>query len=362
MNRQAASIRRQKETTGGMPVKSIGIWIAALLAGALTVLPIDGRGTAQAESVADFYQGKRITMYIGSSAGGGTDLYGRLVANFIGRHIPGNPTVVAANVPGANGLVAANQLFNIAAKDGTAIGTFGRYAVFEALWKNKAALFVPERFNWIGNVQVDISTCVTWHTTGVSTLSDFMTRDLKMGATTESHVNILNNVFGAKLRAIKGYPGGNDITIALERGEVDGRCNWSWSAIMSTRPDWVRDKKINVVLQFSNIRVPELQDVPLVTELVKTESQKEILNLILTSQQMARLVAAPPDIPPERVAALRKAFDDTMKDPEFQASAARLGLPIEPVSGLELQKLVTDMSKTPPDVIKTFHEVVGGDF
>jgi tripartite-type tricarboxylate transporter receptor subunit TctC len=318
--------------------------------------------TARADSVADFYQGKRITMYIGSSAGGGTDLYGRLVANFIGRHIPGNPTVVPSNVPGANGLVAANQLFNIAPKDGTVIGTFGRYAVFEALWKNKAAMFVPERFNWIGNVHVDISTCVTWQTTGVTTLADFMTRDLKMGATTESHVNILNNVFGAKLKAIKGYPGGNDITIALERGEVDGRCNWSWSAIMSTRPDWVRDKKVNVIIQFSHKKVPELQDVPLVTDLVKTQSQRDIINLILVSQQMARLVTAPPDVPAERVAALRKAFDDMLKDPEFVQSAARLGLPVDPVSGLELQKLVSEMAKTPEETIKNFHDVVGSDF
>lgn len=234
--------------------------------------------------------------------------------------------------------------------------------MFEALWKNKAALFVPERFNWIGNVQVDISTCVTWHTTGVSTLADFMARDLKMGATTESHVNILNNVFGARLKAIKGYPGGNDITIALEREEVDGRCNWSWSAIMSTRPDWVRDKKVNVVLQFSNRKVPELPDVPLVTDLIKTQSQRDIVNLILVSQQMARLVTAPPDVPAERVAALRKAFDQMLKDPEFIASAAKLGLPVDPVGGLELQKLVDDMAKTPPDIIKTFHEVVGSDF
>jgi tripartite-type tricarboxylate transporter receptor subunit TctC len=341
-------------------VRFVGRLIGVSLA--LMALAAGGQGTAHADSVADFYQGKRVTMYIGSSAGGGTDLYGRLVANFIGKHIPGNPTIVPANVPGANGLVAANQLFNIAAKDGTAIGTFGRYAVFEALWKNKAAMFVPEKFNWIGNVQVDVSTCVTWHTTGVKTLSDFMTRDLKMGATTESHLNILDNVFGAKLRAIKGYPGGNDITLALERGEVDGRCNWSWSAIMSTRSEWVRDKKINIVLQFSNKRVPELQDVPLVTDLIKNDEQRQIVNLILTSQQMARLVAAPPDVPPERVAALRKAFDETVKDPEFLASASRLGLPVEPVSGLELQKLVVEMAQTPPDVIKAFHEVVGSDF
>ena len=317
---------------------------------------------ARADSVAEFYQDKRITMVIGSSTGGGTDLYGRLVATHLGRHIPGNPVITPTNVPGANGLVAANQLFNIAPKDGTTIGTFGRYAVFEALWKNKAAQFAPERFNWIGNVHVDVSTCVTWNTTGVSTLSDFMTRDLKMGATTESHVNILNKVFGAKLRAIKGYPGGNDITIALERGEVDGRCNWSWSAIMSTRADWIRDNKVNVIIQFSHKKVPELQNVPLVTELIKTDAQRQIIDLILTSQQMARLVTAPPDVPPERVAALRNAFDAMLKDPEFVASATRLGLPVDAVSGVELQKLVGEMAKTPPEVITQFREVVGGDF
>ncbi len=340
-----------------MRAKSLVVGLSAAAA-----FCIAAPGAAQADAVADFYQGKRITMYIGSSTGGGTDLYGRLVATFIGRHIPGNPTVVPANVPGANGLVAANQLFNTAPKDGTAIGTFGRYAVFEALWKNPAAQFSPEGFNWIGNVQVDISTCVTWHTTGVKTLADFMTRDLKMGATTESHVNILNNVFGAKLKAIKGYPGGNDITIALEREEVDGRCNWSWSAIMSTRPDWVRDKKVNVVLQFSDRKVPELSDVPLVTDLIKTQSQRDIVNLILVSQQMARLVTAPPKVPVERVNALRRAFDAMVKDPEFLAAAARLSLPVEPVSGRELQKLVDVMTQTPEETIKSFHDVVGNEF
>jgi tripartite-type tricarboxylate transporter receptor subunit TctC len=347
MNRP--SLSRYRDSLAGAFVSVVGF-----------ALSIGGIATAHADGVADFYRGKRVTMYIGSSSGDGTDLYGRLIANFIGKHIPGNPTIVPANIPGANGLVSANQLYNIAAKDGTAIGTFGRYVVFEALWKNKAALFAPERFNWIGNVNVDVSTCVTWHTTGVSTLAEFMTRDLKMGATSESHVNILDNVFGAKLRAIKGYPGGNEITLALERGEVDGRCNWSWSAIMSTRPEWVRDKKINILIQFSHKKLPELPDVPLVTELAKTDSQKEILNLILSSQQMARVIVAPPDVPPERVAALRQAFEDTIKDPEFMASASRFGLPVEPVSGLEIQKLVTEMSRTPPDVIKTFYEAVGG--
>ncbi len=314
----------------------------------------------RADDLADFYRGKRMTMYIGSSAGDGTDLYGRLVASHMSKYIPGNPQITPSNVPGANGLVAANQLYNIASKDGLSIGTFSRYAVFEPLWKNPAARFAPERFNWIGNVNIDVSVCVTWHTVGIKSLSEFMTRELKMGATNESHVNILNNLFGAKLRAIKGYPGGNDVNLALERGEVDGRCNIAWSAIMATRPEWVRDKKIDVLIQFAHKKLPELKEVPLVMDLAKTDAQKQILNLILTSQLMARVVVAPPDVPPERVAALRNAFDQTMKDPEFMAAAQRLGAPVDPVSGLEIQQLVDEMMRTPPDVVKTFYEVVGG--
>jgi tripartite-type tricarboxylate transporter receptor subunit TctC len=326
----------------------------SLAAAVVTSLP------ANADPVENFYRGKRISLIVGSSAGDGTDLYGRLVATHMSRHLPGNPQIIVANMPGANGLVAANHLYNIAPKDGLAIATFSRYAVFEPLWKNAAARFAPERFNWIGNVNIDVSVCVTWHAVGVKSLSDFMSRDLKMGATSESHVNILNNVFGAKLRAIKGYPGGNDVNLAVERGEVDGRCNIAWSAIMATRPEWVRDKKVDVLIQFSNKRLPELAHVPLVTDLVKTKEQKQILDLILLSQLLARVIVAPPDVPPERVAALREAFEATMKDPEFMAAAAQLGAPVDPVSGTEIQELVAEMMRTPPDVVTTFHAAVGG--
>jgi tripartite-type tricarboxylate transporter receptor subunit TctC len=332
---------------------TISLFLTALALGAIAT-------PTMADEVADFYRGKRMTMYIGSSPGDGTDLYGRLIASHMGRYIPGNPQISPSNVPGANGLIAANQLYNTASKDGLSIGTFSRYAAFEALWKNPAARFAPERFNWVGNVNIDVSVCITWHEAGVKTLSDFMSRDLKMGATNESHVNILNNLFGAKLRAIKGYPGGNEVNLALERGEVDGRCNIAWSALLATRPDWVSDKKVDVLIQFAHKRLPELQDVALVTDLVKTEEQKQIINLILAAQLMARLVVAPPDVPAARVSALRKAFDETMKDTGFQSDANRLGAPVEPVGGAEIQQLVEEISRTPSDVIKTFNSIVGG--
>lgn len=327
--------------------------LAALALGAIATPVIS-------DEVADFYRGKRMTMYIGSSPGDGTDLYGRLIASHMGRYIPGNPQIGPSNVPGANGLIAANQLYNTASRDGLSIGTFSRYAAFEALWNNPAARFAPERFNWIGNVNIDVSVCITWHSAGVKNLADFMNRDLKMGATNESHVNILNNLFGAKLHAIKGYPGGNEVNLALERGEVDGRCNIAWSALVATRPDWVRDKKVDVLIQFSHKKVPELAHVALVTDLIKTEEQKQIINLILAAQLMARLVVAPPDVLPVRVAALRKAFDETMNDKAFLSEAARLGAPVEPVAGIEIQQLVEDISRTPPDVVKTFQAIVGG--
>jgi len=315
---------------------------------------------ASADDVADFYRGKRLVMYVGSTAGDGTDLYGRLVARHMSRRLPGNPGIVATNAPGANGLVAANQLYNLAPRDGTAVATFSRYAAFEALWKNPAARFEPERFNWIGNVNVDVSVCITWHTANVKTLRDFMGRDLKIGVTNESHVNILNNLFGAKLQAIKGYPGGNEVNIALERGEVDGRCNISWSAVMAARPNWIRDRQVDVLIQFSHRKLKELPDVPLVTDLATTGTQKQIINLVLISQMMARLVVAPPDVPHDRVAALRKAFDEAVSDAEFLSEAQRLGAPVDPVSGEEIQALVAEMMKTPPEVVKQFQTVVGG--
>ena len=171
-------------------------------------------------------------------------------------------------------------------------------------------------------------------------------------------MNILNNLFGANLRAIKGYPGGNEVNMAMERGEVDGRCNISWSAVMAARPAWVRDKQIDILVQFSHRKLKELPDVPLITDLVTNETQKQIINLVLTSQMMARLVVTTPDVPADRVRALRLAFDESVADSEFLSEAQRLGAPVDPVSGEEVQQVVSQMMKTPPDVVKQFQTVV----
>jgi len=329
---------------------------SALIVAALLSVPVQ----SFADPVEDFYRGKRVTIYVGSSSGGGTDLYGRLLARYLGKHIPGQPSVTVVNMPGANGLVLANQLHRTMPKDGTAIGTFDRSAALHAIWGNPAAQFQATELNWIGSTNVDTSLCVTWHTSGIDTLDKFMTREVVLGSSTIYHANLLNSLFGAKLKQVRGYPGGNDVLLALERGEVQGRCNWSWSSIIGTRADWVKDKKLNVLLQFADEKHPDLPDVALVTELAKTEQQRQMLDLILSTQTMARPFAMPPGVPAERVSALRKAFMETAKDPDFLAAAATQQLEVSPVNGEKIQDTLTRISKTPKDVIRALRDVVLG--
>jgi tripartite-type tricarboxylate transporter receptor subunit TctC len=317
-------------------------------------------GQVLAQPVEDFYRGKRLTVYVGSSTGGGTDAYGRVAARFIGHHLPGQPAVTVVNVPGANGMVLANQLYRALPKDGTAIGTFDRAAALHGIWGNPAAQFVPTELNWIGSANVDTSLCVTWHTSGIDRLEKFMTREVVLGSSTIYHANLLNSLFGAKLKQVRGYPGGNDVLLALERGEVQGRCNWSWSSIIGTRSEWVRDKKINLLLQFAEEKHPDLPNVVLVGELVKTEQQRQMIDLVLSSQTMARPFVVPPDVPAERLIALRTAFMQMAKDPAFLAAAKAQQLEIEPVNGERIQETLARVARMPKDVIRTLRDVMLG--
>jgi tripartite-type tricarboxylate transporter receptor subunit TctC len=263
-------------------------------------------------------------------------------------------------MPGANGLNLANALYRILPKDGTAIGTFDRNAAMHSIWGNPKAKFVATELNWIGSANIDASTCVTWHTSGIDTLKEFMTKPVVLGSTAVYHANLLNSLFGAKLKQVTGYPGGNDVLMALERGEVQGRCNWSWSSIISTRPEWVREKKINIILQFAEEKHPDLPDVPLVTELVKTERQRQMIDLILSSQTMARPFAAGPSIPAERVQALRGAFMAVTKDPAFLEAAKAQTLEVQPVSGEKIQEIIGRISRTPKNVIHELRDIALG--
>jgi tripartite-type tricarboxylate transporter receptor subunit TctC len=313
---------------------------------------------ALAQDPAAFFKGRTVDMMIGYSVGGGYDVYARLIAKHLGKHIPGNPNVVPKNMEGAGSLRLANWLYNVAPKDGTAMGTIGRGTGFDPLLGHKLAQFDGQKFNWIGSANDEVSVCVSWNKPGsVTKFDELYERQLTVGGTgaaadTDQFPRILNNVLGTKMKIVTGYPGGNDVNLALERGEVDGRCGWSWSSVESTRGTWVKDKKINILVQLALQKHPDLPDVPLITDQAKTEEQRQILKLIFARQALGRPYLAPPGVPADRVAALRKAFMDTMSDPEFKAETEKAQLEITPIDGEALQKLVTEVYQTPPEIAK----------
>jgi tripartite-type tricarboxylate transporter receptor subunit TctC len=315
----------------------------------------------QADSVADFYKGKTITLYIGYSSGGGYDTYARTIGRVIGKHIPGNPKVVAKNKPGAGSLRLTNELYNSLPKDGTVIGTFGRGMVMEPLFGNKKARFDPSKFTWLGSANNEVSVCIAWHKSPIQTLDDFLTKPMIVGGTgpgadTDVFPKVLNNVIGTKLRLVTGYPGGNDINLATERGEVQGRCGYSWSSLKSRFPQWLTGKKVQILLQMSTAKHPDLPDVPFVMDLAKTERDRKILGLVFARQAWGRPFVAPPGVPAERAKALQAAFTATMKDPGFLKDAKRQKLEIAPISGEKINQLIAQLFASPKDLVEAAKE------
>ena len=302
-------------------------------------------------------QEKPFNVYIGYSAGGGYDVYGRMLARHINRHLPGNPTVVVNNMPGAGSMRLANWLYNVAPKDGNVIGTFARGIAFDTLLGQPGAQFDATKFNWIGSANDEVSVCVAWHTSGVTKFDQVLEKELVVGGTggsadTDQFPKVFNSVLGAKMKIVAGYPGGNDINLAMERGEVSGRCGWSWSSVVSTQPGWLKEKKINVLVQLSLEKHPDLPDVPIITEFAKDDITRGVFKLVFARQVMGRPFAAPPGIPADRVAVIRKAFMETLKDPQLLAEAEKAQLEITPVSGEAVQKLVEEAYAMPPEVVK----------
>ncbi len=326
-------------------------------------LALAASASAIAQPAADFYKGKTIELHIGYTSGGGYDVYGRIVARHMGRHIPGNPQIVPKNTPGAGSLRAANWLYSAAPKDGTAIATVARGAAFDPLLGVTAAQFDGNKFNWIGSANDEVSVCVSWKDSGITTYEDLLTKELVVGGTgptadTDQFPKVMNAVLGTKLKLIPGYPGGNDISMALERGEVKGRCAWSWSSVISTRMNWYKDKTVHVLIQLALQKHPDLPNVPLIMDLAKTEEQRQILTLVFARQTMGRPFMAPPGVPADRVAILRKAFMETMKDKEFLAEAEKGQLEITPVSGEALQALVAKGYAVDPVIAKKTAEMI----
>jgi tripartite-type tricarboxylate transporter receptor subunit TctC len=312
-------------------------------------------GAAHANPVAEFYRGKNIALVIGYTAGGGYDLYGRVLARHMPKHIPGNPTIIPQNMPGAGSLKAANFIYGIAPKDGLTMGIVTRAMATDPLLGESK--FDPRKFTWIGSTTSETSVCATWGTSTVKTWADMFGTAFTMGGSAQgsepdSFTLLLKNVFGVHVRLVSGYPGGNDINLAIERGEVDGRCGWSLSSIKSQRPDWLRDKKINILTQLALRKHPDLPDVPLLLELTQTDEQRQIVKLVIASLVLGRPFFAPPGIPEDRKAALRQAFDETMKDPEFLQEAAKLDLEIEPVTATAINSLLADLYQTPKSAVE----------
>ena len=313
---------------------------------------------AYAASPADFYKGRTVQVVVGFTAGGGYDLYARVLARHMGKHIPGNPSVVTQNMPGAGSLKAANYLYNVAPKDGTVFGTFDRGLPMERLLgRTDGQHFDATKFTWIGSVTDEPSVCGFSSKSGIRSWQDMKTKPFKVGgagatADDEIYPNVLRNMFHLPLRIVSGYPGRAETVLSIQRGEIDGLCGWSWSSLMSRDKYLLDSKQLTVALQLGVEKNLDLPGVPLIGDLTEDPKQKAALKLIFSRLTIARPFAAPPGLPAERATALRAAFDATMKDAEFLAEMKKLALEVRPQSGAKVEQLVNEIYAYPADVVK----------
>jgi tripartite-type tricarboxylate transporter receptor subunit TctC len=333
--------------------------LACLAAAAL----LASAAPASADAVSDFYAGKRLNLVIGYGVGGGYDVYARLLARFLGEHIPGKPTIVPQNMPGAGSRGAANWLARVAPKDGSVLAVLSQGTAIDQALGQPGVQFDARQFNWLGNMVVVNNIMFVSAATGVTTLAQAKEKPLSIGATGASSPSVLypqvsNNLLGTKFRIVSGYPGGGDINLAVERGEVDGRGSDSWASMKANNPNWLRDHKINILFQVGPHREADLPDAPLWTELAENNEQRQILSVLSGDIALGRPLLTAPGVPAERVKALRDAFDATFKDPRFQETAAQAKMYLNPMGGEELQRVVDDILKVSPQVIARIKDVI----
>jgi tripartite-type tricarboxylate transporter receptor subunit TctC len=333
---------------------------------ALLVTPSIAAATvpAAAQSVADFYRGKTIQMIIGVSAGGDYDLRARLLARHLSKHIPGNPKIVPQNMLGAGGLVAANWMTNVAPKDGTALLAISSNLPVGQAVGLEGVKYDVRKFSYIGNTTDSPNVINSWHTTGITRIEQVMEKELVVGATGRSsgsyyYPAALNAFAGTKFKIVFGYRGGADVNIAMERGEVGGRGSNLWASWVSTRPQWLAEKKIHMLVQIGLKRNPDLKDVPLMQELVKSELHKQVMTFISADTAIARSIVTTPDVPAERVAALRAAFDAAIKDPALLKEAAQAHQDISPTTCAEAQEIANSLANASPDVVAEAKKILG---
>lgn len=332
---------------------------ARLLAAAAAFLPA-ANALAQG-SPAEFFKNRQVTMIVGSSPGGGYDTYTRMIARHIGRHIPGNPSVIVSNLPGAGGNVLANQLATIGPKDGTAIGAPQSGVIFEPLLGSIPVKHDPSKFHYLGNANNDVYICIARADAPVRSFAEALEKEIVMAASnassTADYSRILVNVVSAKYRVVMGYTGSREIALAIDKGEAQGACGLAWPSISVTQADWFRDgpvkSRMRVILQTHATGHPELNaaGVPLAVSFAKTDEQRAILNLFFSQSQFGRPYIVPAETPADRVTALRAAFGATMADPQYKAEAAKLRLDADAVPGDVVQKVVKDVYASPPELI-----------
>ncbi len=333
-----------------------GICLATALATAFAAAPAARAQEAFA---------KAITVYVAGTAGGGIDLYARFLARHLGKHIPGNPAVNVQDMPGAGGIRAANFLAETAPKDGSVLATFPGGPLIEPLVGARNPGYDMSQFQWIGAMSRDVSLCIAWKASPFQTLDDTKTREFIVagtgaGSETDSYPLALNAALGMKTRIITGYLGSKETFMAIESGEVHGRCGMSLSSLVASKPDWLRDKKINVLLQIGAEKSPELPDTPFILDLVKSAEDRQMFELMMIGTVLGRPFAAPPGTPAARVDILRRGFDETMKDPAFLEEAKKMNAEIHPTSGVDAQAILLRTYQTPKAVTERVRALING--
>jgi tripartite-type tricarboxylate transporter receptor subunit TctC len=333
-------------------------WVAMLLVAA--VVP----HAAIAQPADQFFRGKTIQLYIGFAPGGSYDYYGRVVARYLGKHIPGNPAIIAQNMPGAGSLQSANFVYNIAPKDGTAMGVVTQTLALEEALQTPGVQYKSAEFTWIGRMTAILEVTLTWKTSKAKTIEDARRHEIPIGATgpgspSEGYPKLLNALAGTKFKIISGYPGSTQVMMAAERGEVDGALT-SWNTLKRTKQDWLANGDINLLVQYALERHADLPHVPAVVELGKTPADKQALAFYSSGAALGRSLLAPPGIPAERVKVLRAAFDAMLKDPEFVAEIEKTKVEFQPASGDDVHKLIRDTANAPREVIDRTQAILRG--
>jgi tripartite-type tricarboxylate transporter receptor subunit TctC len=301
-----------------------------------------------------------VTIHVGATPGGGNDNIMRLIARHIGKHLPGHPTVVARNTPGAGGRRLAGVIANTAPRDGSELALLHRGMVTEQLVGDAALPFKLSDLTWIGSPTGTTDTCIVWHTARVQSLADLRTHELVIAGTGNDapQVMLLQRLAGAKIRSVIGYPGGAEMNLAIERGEVGGRCSYSWESIKASIPDWIRDRKAKPIVQFAMARHPELTDVPLISDFAATELDRRALRVLMTQQVFGFPFGAPPALMPEVRDMLRLAFERTMQEEQLRADAKKMKFSLDPVRGEVLERAIREAYAAPPEVIARARQLI----